>query len=382
MTEAIWFTAGAAAAALVLGLVWFSRRARPAREPAAAPKLPEDPHGRELLDHIAEGVVLLDSHLKLTMANEAALRLLGLPRDRLPDRVPSEEVLAVARSSWLEGAPLDRVVETWFPARRSLRVHVAPLRRAAGLVLVLTDVTGEAATLRMRREFVAHASHELKSPVASIQTLAETIRGAVEDDATSAQRFAARLSLEATRLGHLISDLLDLSRLEHPQELPDERVDMAELARRELAQIAPEARSRQMTITSDAGSEAWVRGDPQPLGTMIRNLLENAVRYTPNGGTITLTVLPEPGRVVVVVTDTGIGIPREDQGRIFERFYRVDKARSRASGGTGLGLAIVKHVVELHGGSIAVDSEMGRGSTFTARLPAASMKRRHLRSAG
>jgi signal transduction histidine kinase len=162
---------------------------------------------------------------------------------------------------------------------------------------------------------------------------------------------------------------LDLSRLEDPAGVPEEPTDLAQIAHHEFEELNSAAAAKNMELIERIAPEVWVRGDDEQIALMVRNLLENAVRYTSDGGNVTLGVTDRDGWAIVTVTDTGIGIPREAQGRVFERFYRVDRARSRDRGGTGLGLAIVKHVAELHGGHVAVESVVGEGSTFTVSLP-------------
>jgi signal transduction histidine kinase len=221
----------------------------------------------------------------------------------------------------------------------------------------------------MRRDFVADASHELKTPAASIQAAAETLERALEDDPAAAARFAGQLRHEAERLSRIVSDLLDLSRLEsdRPRFRP---VRLDELAREEAGRIDGQARLAGVEVQVDA-SPATVEGSPKDLTLLVGNLLENAIRYTPRGGTVRLDVGTEDGGAVLTVADTGIGIPTRDLPRVFERFYRVDRGRSRATGGTGLGLSIARHVAELHGGRVEAHSELGRGSTFRLVLPRA-----------
>jgi signal transduction histidine kinase len=324
----------------------------------------------EVIDRLGEGVVVLDNELRPVLANAAARRMLGFQQLAGLARLPSEEVLAGARRALVEGVEIDDVVGLWFPLRLSLHVRALPLQEGTGVLVLLQDVTEELLAQQVRREFVAHASHELKSPVASLQTLAEAVQQAAEDDPRSATRFAERLVTEANRLGRLIGDLLDLSRLEEPTALPQSPTSLSDIASKEAAQIRMIAESKEITFAERIQQGIWIRGDPQQLQLLVRNLLENAIRYTPDGGSVTLETSMRGSQAMVRVTDTGIGIPLESQARVFERFYRVDRARSRDRGGTGLGLAIVKHVAELHGGQVTVESELGSGSTFTAWLPA------------
>jgi signal transduction histidine kinase len=328
---------------------------------------------QELLDRMSEGVVLLDSDLSPRVANAAARALLGATGESLGLRVASTEVLSIARRAAADKAEVTDMVRVWYPRRRHLRVRAAPLSDGY-VVVVVEDITEELRIQRLRREFVAHASHELKSPVAGLQTLAEAIRQAVHDDPDMASKFAERVEHEAQRLSRLIADLLDLSRLEDPADVSQEPVDVSAISIQQLEAVRNEAEGKAINLTSSVEPNVFVEGDKQQLSLMLRNLLDNAVRYTPSGGSVRMDVRREDHQAIMSVSDTGIGIPLEAQERIFERFYRVDRARSRDKGGTGLGLAIVKHAVELHGGVIELDSELEQGSTFRVRLQAVEEK--------
>lgn len=343
-----------------------------------------DPSGAEwaIIQRMAEGLVILDDLMRPVSANASARQLLGFPEGPLPPRLPSDEVRTVARRALDFDGGLEEVVSVWWPTRKALRVRAEALEAHGGVVVVIQDVTEQLKTQRIRTEFVAHASHELKSPVASIQTLAEALRQAVADDPEAADRFAQRMVFESARLGRLIGDLLDLSRLEDPQAVPDEVVDVSMAARRVMNDVTQEADSKRIELNAEVEGGVFVRGDRSQVAVLVRNLVENAVRYTSDGGRVSVDVYHDTGAAVVRVSDNGIGIPLEAQARIFERFYRVDRARSRDRGGTGLGLAIVKHVAELHGGDVQVDSELGRGSIFTARIPAISPSSQQIRTAG
>lgn len=339
----------------------------------------EQRRAEEIIERMAEGVLVLDGSLRPVLVNRSARTMLGLQQVAPPPRLPSEEVAGVARRALANEGGAEAIVTLWFPRRRAVRVRGTPLGQGEGIVVVLQDVTHDVRTQEIRREFVAHASHELKSPVASLQALAEALRHAIADDPAAAARFADRLSSEADRLGRLIRDLLDLSRLEDSARPPDDEIELGDVVRRELALIRQTADDADVDLQTSL-AHAWVRGDDQHLGLMLRNLLDNAIRYTPSGGIVSVTLERDEADAVLTVADTGIGIPRVAQERIFERFYRVDRGRSRDRGGTGLGLAIVKHAVELHGGVITLESELGNGSTFTIRLPTIEPQRPHMRS--
>jgi signal transduction histidine kinase len=363
------------------GALWSRGRRRESPEGAsgAAPELRgrlaelerDNARMKEILGRMEEGVLLFSEVLVPVVANRAALRLLGVRGDGLPPRLSSEGVLSVARRALVGNDVCEDVVSVW-PGRKRLRVRATPLSDQGGVIVVLQDVTDELRTQQIRRQFVANASHELKSPAASVQALAEAIRQAVGDDPRAAEHFATRLLAETERLGRLIADLLDLSRLEDPANISSTSIDLSDVTRQVIEETHHSAQSKHLEVIAQVASGIWVRGDPQQLGLLVRNLLDNAIRYTPENGSIWVDLFREGTDVVLRVADNGIGIPLQAQPRVFERFYRVDKDRSRERGGTGLGLSIVKHVAELHGGDISLQSELGEGSTFTARLPALS----------
>jgi signal transduction histidine kinase len=360
-------------ACVVLALRLRAENARLAPIPSIDPTKPGLLRSRsgamQILERMNEGVLVLDDGLKPTFANQAARRLLGMPAGPLPVRLPAVEVTHVAAGAGRGSEPTEALVETYYPRRLSLRVEATKLEDE-GTLVVLQDVTEEVRTQRVRREFVAHASHELKSPVASLQTLGDALVEAIEhSDTEASRRFSGKLLKELDRMGKLVGDLLDLSRLEDPSELPGDPCDVTAVAREALADLEAVAHDAGHILEHQLDNELWVKGDPQQLGLLIRNLLENAVQYTPERGRISVEVKGAGDVAEITVSDDGIGIPLEAQTRIFERFYRVDRARSRDRGGTGLGLAIVKHVAELHGGTVELHSELGQGSTFTVRIP-------------
>jgi two-component system, OmpR family, sensor histidine kinase SenX3 len=236
------------------------------------------------------------------------------------------------------------------------------------MVLVARDVTAERLLDRIRRDFVANASHELKTPVASIQALAETLTDAAGEDPDTARRFLGRLEQEANRLSRLVNDLLDLSRLEGgPAD--GGTVDLRAVVADEADRLRPRAEAAGLRLVTESPEAVRVTGSRSDLGLLVHNLVDNAIRYSPDGGEVRVVVRVHAGQAELRVADTGIGIAGRDQDRIFERFYRADPARSRATGGTGLGLSIVRHVVESHGGTVSVRSVLGAGSTFIVRLP-------------
>jgi signal transduction histidine kinase len=228
-------------------------------------------------------------------------------------------------------------------------------------------------TDEIRRDFVASVSHELKTPATGLNLLAESLLQTLEDDPEQARQFALQIRDETERMGRLVNDLLDLARLESEEGIPEpEPVDVRSVLVSVLSGIRQKARSDSVSLKWKryGSTELYtVEGDETQLTSMFTNLVENAVKYTPPGGSVEVTGEVDESGVTVSVNDTGLGIPEEHLPRIFERFYRVDRARSKKSGGTGLGLSIVKHVAEKHGGTIYVESTPHEGSTFTVCLP-------------
>jgi two-component system, OmpR family, phosphate regulon sensor histidine kinase PhoR len=243
-----------------------------------------------------------------------------------------------------------------------------------GVVLVLHDVTELRRLESLRREFVQNVSHELKTPLSSIAAYADTLLEGALDDPDCNRQFVQRIAEQADRLHLLILDLLALARMEADQHAFDvEPTDVSRIVTASLDAHAGVAQAKRIALES-FGTDEPVFGfaDDEGLRTIMDNLLDNAVNYTPDGGRIAVRWQRQGERVQIVVEDTGVGIAREHQARIFQRFYRIDKARSRELGGTGLGLAIVKHLCQVFGGSISVHSTLGQGSTFTVELRAAA----------
>jgi two-component system, OmpR family, sensor histidine kinase SenX3 len=226
---------------------------------------------------------------------------------------------------------------------------------------------------KIRRDFVANVSHELKTPATSLRLLAESLEETIDEDPVQARLFAAQLKKETEKLSQLITDLLDLTRLESQERVENPvLVDVRNVLMTVLARMRRVARKKNITLQWKRFGRAahyTVRGDETQLTSMFTNLVDNAVKYTPSGGRVAVTGGFEGSEIVIRVSDTGIGIPEGKLPRIFERFYRVDKARSKETGGTGLGLSIVRHIAENHGGRVTVESTPGEGSTFTVYLP-------------
>lgn len=321
-----------------------------------------------ILGAIPEGIALFAPDGSTTFTNAAADTLLG----GTPTNAGLLPIATLREALTRSDPPPVIEVETGAPPR-VLQAEIVPVGEEGSLLVVLRDVSEAHRADRVRTDFVANASHELKTPVASIQAIAETIRSASKDDPGAVERFTERLESESLRMSRIVADLLDLSRLEASRSEMSV-VNLAGIADDEAARIRPTADAAGLELsTRGVESTALVRGDERDLRLLVRNLLDNAVRYTAPGGSILMEMHRDEGSVQVSVTDTGAGIPQRDIPRVFERFYRVDRARARETGGTGLGLAIVRHIAESHGGSIEVTSELGVGTTFTVSLPATGL---------
>jgi len=331
---------------------------------------------RRLVDLMDPAVVLLGPDDAVLLANPSA-RALGILRG---DRLLVPGLVDVARSVQVSGS---RRADVALPGDlvgtgprmvgvHGIRLGSGPVVTPGPVALVLTDVTEARRVEAVRRDFVANVGHELKTPVGALALLAEAVQGAADDPET-VQRFAARMSHEADRLARLVRELIDLSRLQGAEPLPELvpvaiGTVVAEAVDRTRAAAA--AKDIQLAVAAQPG--LVVRGVEAQLATALTNLLANAVAYSPPGTTIAIGARARSGFAEIAVTDSGIGIPRSDRSRVFERFYRVDQSRASATGGTGLGLAIVKHVASNHGGAVTVWSEEGLGSTFTLRIPMAT----------
>jgi signal transduction histidine kinase len=321
------------------------------------------------LSSMQDGVLLLDSDGTTAYANPSLDRLLGSRPAGVASLFPLalREAVTAAKD---EGTPGSVLFESGGPPRW-LRVQTTPAGDDGSVLVVVRDVTEARRLDAIRRDVVANASHELKTPAASIQVAAETLLQAAEDDPAAVPRFAQQLEREAIRLSRIVADLLDLSRLEAGSDL-NELVHLEALVREEAQRYEGQAEQAGVTLEVRTDGPASVRASARDLSLLVRNLVDNAIRYTREGGSVRVEVgSGPPGYVAVRVHDDGVGIPQRDLPRIFERFYRVDRARARETGGTGLGLAIVKHVAENHGGSVHVRSELGGGTTFEVALPLA-----------
>jgi len=324
---------------------------------------------------LSSSAVVIDSTDRVLRASQAA-RTFGLVKG---DKLVVGELLALARQVRRDGeireGELDISTDGINGRTTSFAVRVAPLGAAVGgggLVLLLAeDQTERRRVEEVRRDFVANTSHELKTPVGALALLAETVEDAA-DDPEAVRRFAGRMRQEASRLTNLVQDLITLNRIQAAEPIPDPApADLDAVVAEALDRCRMKATARGIELAATGTRGLSVLGDEELLVTALRNLLDNAVVYSPEKTRVLISTRRDGNEAIELsVADQGIGIPERDLERIFERFYRVDPARSRATGGTGLGLAIVKHVTVAHGGKVTVTSKEGAGSTFTLRLPA------------
>ncbi len=319
-----------------------------------------------VLSTMEDGIFLIGQDGAVVFSNGAVGRLLPAAPASV-DTVLPLALRAAIEGSREGGEPTSVLVETGVPPRW-LRGTVTPAADGATLVVV-EDVTRQRRLESVRRDFVANASHELKTPAATIQVTAETLLRAMKEDPEAVPHFASQLEREAVRLSRIVADLLDLSRLESGSAL-DDLVSLGAIVREEIDRLAASAQGADVTLEGVADDVPPVQGSQRDLALLVRNLVDNAIRYSQEGGHVRVEVEASEGEVLLRVSDFGVGIPSKDVSRIFERFYRVDRARSRETGGTGLGLAIVKHVTENHFGRIQVESELGSGTTFLVTFPA------------
>jgi two-component system sensor histidine kinase SenX3 len=286
-----------------------------------------------------------------------------------------DAIAAQAVEELLEATPVgaseERTVELYGPPRRTLVVRTQGIdngSRALGTIAVIEDVSELRRLEEVRRDFVANVSHELKTPMGALGLLAETLLGETEPQV--AKRLAERIHHEAFRISRVIDDLIDLSRIEHESAPPREPVSIALVMAEALERVKSAAEQQGVELKiEEPPARLTVFGDRRQLTSAIYNLLENAVKFSYENGTVHMRGVEQEGEALVEVSDQGVGIPARDLERIFERFYRVDPGRGRTAGGTGLGLAIVRHVAVNHHGSVEVESREGEGSTFRLRLP-------------
>ncbi|HXF04339.1 MAG TPA: ATP-binding protein [Blastocatellia bacterium] len=335
-----------------------------------------------VLAAIPEAIVIVDRRMEVVLHNRAAEHIFSLPVTlgrplRLMDVTRDGTVNEAFHHVLSEGRTVEGRFELLSGERRSFRFTVSPLeadgRRPSAALGVFVEVTHLERLERIRRDFFANISHELRTPLAAILAHAETLRQGALDDRENSLRFLDAIYKYAQRMHALVRDITDLSEIESGVvTLKLEDIDLRSVVEDVMALLLPAAEERGVTLTHEVSDDILVRADVSRLEQILTNLVDNAVKFNRPGGQVTIRAHREGAWVVLSVKDTGVGIAPADQPRIFERFYRADKSRSRQTGGSGLGLAIVKHLVQAHGGQVKVSSKPGVGSEFTVTLPAAN----------
>jgi two-component system phosphate regulon sensor histidine kinase PhoR len=341
-------------------------------------------HGRmeeiqAILASMSEGVVATDITGRISLINPAATELFNLNSGEgvgeFPYRVfPDSELGDIFHQVYVKGYPLEREIVWPGVLERELKLHLAPIRddvneEIRGVVAVIGDITKLRQLETMRKDFVANVSHELKTPLTSIKGFIETLLDGAVNQKETARKFLTIIYQETERLNNIIHDLLDLSKLESGKtELRKKPINLNQLLEEIILSVDNRLREKQLELKRDIQATI-ISGDEDLLREVIINLLDNAIKYTPECGSIQIGSHETSEGIVFYIKDNGFGVPKESLSRIFERFYRVDKGRSRAMGGTGLGLSIVKHIIERHGGKVSVVSELGKGSQFSFLIP-------------
>lgn len=334
------------------------------------------------LDEMREGLLVVDNDMRVVASNPAAHRLFNLVTGRLE----SQRLTELTRNPAIYNAFRDALkgnersgveIETHDPTRRVFDLRVVPLGSSdgtstEGAIGVFFDITQLEKLERVRQEFLSNVSHELKTPLTAIVAFVETLEAGALDDRKSSERFLEIIRKNAARMQNLIDDILELSAIEAGNVgVKAEEIELSPLINDVITSLAAKASSRGISVSNQVPPDTFVFVDPRRLEQMLNNLVDNAIKFNRDGGMVTIGC--EAGaRTRILVKDTGEGIPAQHLERLFERFYRVDRARSRDMGGTGLGLAIVKHLARAHGGEVRVSSELGQGSTFEIDLPQAN----------
>lgn len=363
-----WFLVGVVAGAGIV-VVYSSLRTQRSRPELVEERTIESPTTvttpvEAALDALPLGVLVFDARGNEVLRNKVATVGTGQTHANVIVDAAVRRLVARARG----GVAGDEEVKLAGPPSTVLVVRASPLSDG-GVIATVEDVSVRSRLDAVRTDFVANVSHELRTPVGAVSVLAETLEGETDDEVVL--RLVRRMIDETVRMSRTIDDLLELSRIEMGGELLTVSVDLGSLVDDIAGRHADLAARSGVTIVAvnPRGADVTVEGDPHQIDSAISNLVENAVKYSLEGGTVTVAVVPGPASVAVEVRDEGIGIPAASLDRVFERFYRVDRARSRTTGGTGLGLSIVRHIVTNHGGEVNVASREGEGSTFTAVFP-------------
>jgi len=374
------------------GWAWRATRKAQATEARLRHQLEELRHSRHLrlaeeetkqqavFNSMVEGLLILDEHGRVQFANPALGQLFDLPREirgrSLLEALRLHELQTLAQRALVEGRVTGFEIQLPGESNRVIQVNAAtvrdPDRALAGTILVFHDLSRIKQLENVRKEFVANVSHELRTPLSLIKGYVETLLDGAKDDPAVATRFLQTIEKHADRLTFLIDDLLTISQLESGQVAFNlQPLDLRDQAEQVLSELSGRGADKKVTLLNEVPAGLTVRVDGDRLQQVLFNLVDNAIKYGHTGGSVHLGARKRSdGRIEGWVADDGPGIPEGAQGRVFERFYRVDRARSREQGGTGLGLSIVKHIIQSHGGEVGVESQPGKGTVFTYSLPA------------
>lgn len=339
-----------------------------------------------ILENMIEGILVLNGNGKIILTNPTFEKMFSIPTARPEDQlyfdlIPHPELQEVIKKALRLKKTLSQEMTFLIPEERNFQVHISVISKTkegeSTIILVFHDITNLRRLERIRKDFVANVSHELRTPLTSIKGFCEALRdGALVDPAKSI-RFLEIIEINAIRLENILTDLLQISQLESGNlKLRYGKIEIKPLLDSILILLKPAAEHKKQSLIVDLGENGRIlHADSHRIEQVFINLIDNAIKYTPEGGTITIkTSVTESGDFEIIISDTGIGIPLKAQGRIFERFFRVDKGRSREQGGTGLGLSIVKHIVELHEGTIHLESGLNQGSKFVIKIPQNKME--------
>ena len=332
-----------------------------------------------VLSSVIEGIIAIDKEGRIILFNNALKNMTDYSSDRVLGKfhweiIRNNQLNELLKEVLQKGQPLTREITIFSPQEKIFRASANPLTKKNevwGAVVVLNDITEIKKLEKMRSEFVANVSHELRTPLTSIQGFVETLKDGAINDPGKAQYFLEIIEKQSNRLNNLIEDILQLSKIESQEIIMNlQSINLRDLIDKTISEFKKKIEQKNHKIKINISPQLpLIKADPEQIEVVFRNLLDNAIKYTPNGGEIYISAFEKAENIYIEIADNGIGISAEHLPRIFERFYRVDKDRSRKLGGTGLGLAIVKHIVQAHGGTIGVESKPGKGSKFFFTLP-------------
>jgi two-component system phosphate regulon sensor histidine kinase PhoR len=335
-------------------------------------------HLAAILQSMVEGIIVVDNRSRILSLNSPAERIFNITKNEAQNKlflevIPNNNIVDLINEVLEKKEFLSRELSLIWPVQKIFRIDVSPIfekNRTSGCLIVIHDITEIRRLETMRRDFVANVSHELKTPLTSIKGFTETLLEGAWRDEKNVQHFLGIIREHAQRLDNLVNDLLSLAHMEVKDiSLDKSEIKIKELVDEILAGFSAQLKKRHIQAHNDLPLKLSVKAHQDKLNQVFTNLVDNAIKFNKEGGSVRIYSRESADLIKIIVEDTGIGIPPKDLSRIFERFYRVDKGRSREMGGTGLGLAIVKHIVELHGGMVGVESNEGLGATFWFSLP-------------